>query len=149
MNPVAAFDPSIRSGALNAPQPIVQPRDVQPHDVEPAPVQATVVFANHAIEHVLLIGDDGARFNRIKDHLGDQSVLPLSISDQDGPAAIGWVGGTAASRGLTANAIAGALVDAPVNGPMVITGLGRGEDDCMTSVHEGLRLVLERMAREA
>jgi hypothetical protein len=32
---------------------------------------------------------------------------------------------------------------------MVITGRGQGEQDTMTSIHEGMRLVLNRMARNA
>jgi hypothetical protein len=40
------------------------------------------------------------------------------------------------------------LVDQDVSGPMVVTGRGRGEETCMTSIHDGLRLVLEQMARD-
>jgi len=113
------------------------------------PIRATIVFPDASIEHVLLMGDDSERFNKIKDHLDYGLITAIAISDQDGPAAVGWVDADGLNRGLRPNKLASALVDRLVVGPMVVTGLGRGEDESMTSIHEGFRLVLDRMAREA
>jgi hypothetical protein len=112
-------------------------------------VRATIVFPDATVAHVMLMGDDSERFNTIKDHLHHGSVTAISISDQDGPAAVGWLDADALDRGLTPNRIASALVDRLIVGPMVITGPGKDEDESMASIHEGLRLVIDRMARDA
>jgi hypothetical protein len=112
-------------------------------------VFATVIHPDASVEHVLLNGDDSARFNAIKEYLGDVDVTAVAISDQDGPAAVGWKAIDGDRKGLAANEVASALVDGVVVGPMVITGPGRGVEESMTSIHEGFRIVVERMAREA
>jgi hypothetical protein len=60
-----------------------------------APVRATVLFPGNSIEDVLLIGDDAAHFNRIKHHLGDETVTMIAISDQGWARRdrMGWGGG--------------------------------------------------------
>jgi hypothetical protein len=113
------------------------------------PVRAAVVYPDLTIRQVVLVGDDSARFARVKRLIGDCSVSAIAISDQDGPAAVGWVDDDGANKGLRPNKLASALADRLVLGPMVVTGLGRGDDESMTSVHEGLRHVLGQMAREA
>jgi hypothetical protein len=112
-------------------------------------IKATVVFEDSTIEHILLMGDDSDRFNRIRDHLDYGSVAAISISDQDGPAAVGWIDQDGPTKGLLRNNLASALCDRLILGPMVITGRGHGEQDTMTSIHEGMRLVLNQMARNA
>jgi hypothetical protein len=108
-------------------------------------IDATVVHPDATLQAAVLLGDDAHRFERIRQILGG-SVTAVQIDDQDGPAALGWMNTRAASTGLIANRIASALVGLPIWGPMVITGLGHGEHESTSSIHPGLRLVLEQMA---
>jgi hypothetical protein len=127
------------SPASNLAQPIAEARRIR----------ATAVFPDDSIQHLLLVGDDGARFNRIRELIEDIDIAATAISDQDGPAAIGWTVVGSEGKGLATNELASTLVDRTIFGPMVITGRGRGTENSMTSLHEGLRFVLDRMAREA
>jgi len=116
---------------------------------ETRPVTATVLYPDNTIRHVQLVGEDSERFNKIKEHVGDPDVTAVSISDQDGPVAVGWKVIDGGRKGLRPNKLASAVVDGLVAGTMVITGPGRGSEESLTSIHEGFRLALDRMAREA
>jgi hypothetical protein len=87
---------------------------------------ATVLHPDAILQPVAVLGDDADRFATIRKIVGG-SVTTVLIDDQDGPAALGWVNGS--SRGLAANPVASALVDRPIYGPTVITGLGHGDEE--------------------
>jgi hypothetical protein len=112
------------------------------------PISATVVYPDATLQRVILSGDDSAQFAAIGRLVG-APVIAVDIDDQDGPAAVGWLddGGDGDHR-LTPNAIASAIANRPVSGPMVVTGRGRG-DEALTSIHDGLQVVLERMAAQS
>jgi hypothetical protein len=112
------------------------------------PISATLITTDTTVEHVVLSGHDGDRFNKIKECVGDIDITAVAISDQDGPAAVGWTIADGAQRGLPLNEVASALADLAVFGPMVVTGPGQGSEDCMTSIHAGLRRAIEAIARE-
>jgi hypothetical protein len=97
------------------------------------------------LQPVAVVGDDAERFATIRKILGD-SVTAVPVDDQDGPAALGWVNGS--SLGLVPNPVASALVDRPICGPMVMTGLGHGDAESTSSIHSELQRVLEQMARD-
>jgi hypothetical protein len=111
------------------------------------PVGASVVFEDSTVAHVLLMGDDCDRFNKIRDYLDYDMVSAISISDQDGPAAIGWIQEQGSNTESKPNKLASDLADRFILGPMVVTGLGQGNQASMTSIHQGLQLVLDRLAR--
>jgi hypothetical protein len=112
---------------------------------DPARTVATVVHPDATLHAVAVLGDDADRFATIRKIVGG-SVTTVLIDDQDGPAALGWINGS--SRGLAANSVASALVDRPIYGPMVITGLGHGDEESTSSIHPGLQRVLEQMVRD-
>jgi hypothetical protein len=109
-------------------------------------VSASIVFEDSTIGHVLLMGDDSDHFNKIRDYLDYDLVNAISISDQDGPAAIGWIRDQRSNPESKPNQLASTLTDRLILGPMIITGLGHGDENAMTSIHQGLRLALDRMA---
>lgn len=112
-------------------------------------VEAAIVNDDSTVEHILLAGADGERFKLIRLQLGRASITAMSISDEDGQIGVGWIDADGQAKGLRRNRIASALADRPVVGRMVITGPGRGEDDSMTSVPVGLRILLDQMAQDA
>jgi hypothetical protein len=108
------------------------------------PITATVVYPDASLRRVTLRGDDSAKFAAIRRLVGS-SVTALEIDDQDGPAAMGWVADVSGGDDrLTRNAIASAISNRPVGGPMVVTGRGHG-NAALTSIHAGLQVVLEQM----
>jgi hypothetical protein len=115
-------------------------------EVEARPVSASIVFEDSTIRHVLLMGDDSDHFNKIRDFLDYDLVNVISISDQDGPAAIGWIRDQSSDPESKPNKLASTLADRLILGPMIVTGLGHGDQDSMTSIHQGLRLALDHMA---
>lgn len=109
---------------------------------------AVVVHADARLEPVNLMGDDAERFAEIRLLIGARSLDSIAIDDHDGPAAVAWVDEFADRKGLDHNAIVSTLADRSVVGPAVITGFGYGEQASLTSVHAGLRRVLERMVAD-
>jgi hypothetical protein len=107
-----------------------------------------LIITDTTVEHIVLTGHDGDRFNKIKEYVSDIDITAVAISDQDGPAAVGWTVADAAQKGLPLNEVASALADVAVFGPMVVTGPGQGSEDCMTSIHAGLRRAIEAIARD-
>ena len=120
---------------------------VDPANSDQGPVNATVVRTDGTLIALTLPGSDSTRFAKIRQLIGG-SVTALILDDQDGPAATGWIDDEGVRKGLPANDIASAVADRPVVGPMVITGRGQGDDQCLTSVHPGLQSVLEEISRE-
>jgi hypothetical protein len=110
-------------------------------------VRVSVIHPDSSVDVLLLTGSDAERFAKVRRLAGDCSLSTILISDHDGPAAIGWVDDRGADKGLRLNAVASHLAERPVVGPMVVTGLGRGDEAPISSVHDGLRHVLRRMAR--
>jgi hypothetical protein len=108
--------------------------------------EATLVYPDATLRRVTLSGDDSAQFAEIGRLVG-APVAAVNIDDQDGSAAVGWVGdGSGVDH--APNAIASAVANRPVSGPMVVTGRGRG-DQALTSIHCGLQTVLEQMAGQS
>jgi hypothetical protein len=108
-------------------------------------ISAVVVYPDATLKPVTLVGDDSDRFAAIRRLVGG-TLTRLTIDDQDGPAAVGWIDENSTRGQYASNAVASALVDCAVAGPMVVTGRGRGHIAAMTSIHDGLLGVLEGMA---
>jgi hypothetical protein len=109
-------------------------------------VRVAVIYPDSSVDELVLTGTDSECFASVRHLAGNCILTPIEISDQDGPAAVGWVDAAGIPNALKPNRIASELTDRPVVGPMVVTGLGHGDADSMSSVHEGLRRVLGRMA---
>jgi hypothetical protein len=107
-------------------------------------VTAILVAADGRLTEVTLVGDDSNRFAQIRQLIGGQ-LAAVDIEDQDARAALGWIDGDAARKRLAVNPVVSTVLDRPVLGPVVVTGLGRG-DDCLTSIHAGLMAVLAQLA---
>ena len=123
-------------------------RTVARVEVSETAVAAVLVHSDGRVEHVSLVGDDAERFARIRRLIRAAGLDAISIDDHDGPAALAWVDEAAEQRREERNDIVSTLSDRTVLGSAVITGFGHGEQASMTSVHAGLRRVLDRMATE-
>lgn len=111
-------------------------------------VRVVVIQPNLGVDDVIITGSDSERFAMVSRLAGRCSITAVPISDQDGPAALGWIDEHGIEKSLQLNHIASELVGRSVVGPMVVTGLGHGDLDSMSSVHQGLRDVLGRMAND-
>jgi hypothetical protein len=112
-------------------------------------VRVAVIHPDLSVDHVGLLGTDEVLFAAIRRLIGEYPLTAISISDQDGLAAIGWVAQAGQADRLRPNRIATEIADRPVFGRMIVTGLGRGDTESLTSVHDGLRAVLDQMANRA
>jgi hypothetical protein len=110
-------------------------------------VRVSIIYPDSTVEHCEIAGTEATLFAALRRLVGHRPLRPVPIDDYDGLAATGWTDDR--PDRLTANPLASELANRPIAGPMVVTGLGRGETESVTSVHEGLRRVLDRMSAAA
>jgi hypothetical protein len=119
-----------------------------PELVTATTITVAVVYPDGALEQMPLSGTDGERSAKIALLIRAGSVSAIEIDDQDGPAALAWIDEFAERKGLNPNQIVSTLVDHRVAGTAVITGLGHSDRSSMTSIHDGLLIVLGQMSRD-
>lgn len=100
----------------------------------PHTIKALYIPTGMRLSVVEVSGSGNQKFRRIKDLADGAELQRMTVEDYDQHPAAAWVDEDGLTKGLPHNVLASLALERPIFGPVVITGLGHGEDEAMSDV---------------